>query len=264
MRKATIVLLALSLFVIIAGCGNNDSSTEGPVYKIATDATYAPMEYMKDGKIVGFDIDFLEAVMNEAGLDYKVENTGWEPLFENVQQATEFSGGISSVSITEERKQTFDFSVPYFESRNMILVKGESAVATSADLKDKKVAVQVGTTADELMSNLLGKSNSNLKRFESNALAFLELQNDGVDAVVADNFIVLDYIKNNPSEGFKAVTDDVAFDAEYYGIILPKDSELKAKIDEAINKIMDNGKYAEVYKKWFQAEPNIENLKNAQ
>jgi glutamine transport system substrate-binding protein len=262
MKKLALVLLVFVLAFAVTACGSSDDSSKEKTYTVGTDATYAPMEFMDKDKIVGFDIDFLKAVMKEAGLNYKVKNVGWDALFASVKQATEVDLGISSVTINDERKQTYDFSAPYFESTNLIMVKEGSSVKSAADLKDLKVAVQGATTADDIISGLKGKTNTDLKRFESNALAFLEMDKGGVDAVVADNMIINEYVKNNPGKKYVAISD-TSFASEYYGLLLPKDSALKAKLDPAIKTVLSNGEYAKIYKKWFGTEPDLANL-NAQ
>ncbi|WP_426449630.1 basic amino acid ABC transporter substrate-binding protein [Paenibacillus sp. S-38] len=273
--KIVLTLMTLTTFLFTAACGTESAApgsgtstgsgaAGGEVtYKIATDASYAPMEYMDKDKITGFDIDFLAEVMKEAGLKYEVTNVGWDTMLESVKQGKEYQAGISSVSITDERKQTYDYSIPYFESTNMILLKEGSTVKSAEDLKGKKVAVQGATTADTIMSGILGKDSTDLKRFESNALALMELESGGVEAVVADIAIVREYIKNNPGKKFQSVRDEKNFEAEYYGILYPKGSELKAKLDPAVKKVLENGKFAEVYKKWFGEEPNVKKLLEA-
>lgn len=260
MKKMGLMLL-LVVMLVVAGCGN--ATSDEKVYKIASDGSYAPMEYMDKDKLVGFDIDFLKAVMDEAGLKYTVTNVGWEAMLESVKQGTEYDAAISAVSITDERKQTYDFSVPYYESTNMILVNEKSSVASAKDLVGKKVAVQTATTADVLMSDIMGKTNADLKRFESNALALMELANGGVDAVVADITVVQDYMKNNPDMKLKGLVDKDSFGAEYYGMLYPKNGELKAKLDPAIKKVIENGTYAKIYKEWFGEEPNVSGLLQA-
>lgn len=241
--------------------GTASTTTGDETIKVATDASYAPMEFMDLDKISGFDIDFLAAVMAEAGLKYEVTNIGWDTLLESVKQGTEYKAGISAVSITDERKETYSFSIPYFESTNMIMVKEGSPIKSATDLKDKTVAVQNGTTADILMSKIMGQNSTNLKKFDSNTLALLELDNGGADAVVADIAVVREYIKNNPNNKLVGITDNTNFNSEYYGLIYPKDSDLKAKIDPAIQTVIDNGKYAEIYQKWFGTAPDLTNLK---
>ncbi|WP_454193028.1 basic amino acid ABC transporter substrate-binding protein [Paenibacillus sp. Marseille-Q7038] len=268
MIKKLGVIFLVFIIAVLSACGKeaspasvtggDDQVTES--VKLATDAAYAPMEFMDKGKITGFDIDFVAAVMEEAGMSHEVINTGWDAMLTSVQQGTEYKAGISSVSITEERKQTYDYSLPYFESTNMILFNKGAGITSALDLTDKKVAVQGATTADSLMTKIIGKDNNNLKRLDSNALALMELEGGGVDAVVADVAIVQEYMKNNPNKPFDSVLDPENFVSEYYGILFPKGSELKAQIDSAIKKIIENGKYTEIYKKWFGEEPDMSRL----
>ncbi|MFD1956983.1 basic amino acid ABC transporter substrate-binding protein [Paenibacillus thailandensis] len=270
MKKGIMLVFLTLIMAIVAGCGakTNESAGGGfadgeqaKVYKIATDASYAPMEMMDKDKIVGFDIDFLAEVMKEAGLSYEVVNTGWDPLMTSLESASsEFAGAISAISITDERKQTYDFSFPYYESTNMIVSKEGSGIASALDLKGKKVAVQGGTTADELMTDIMGEGNTDLKKFDNNTLALMELENGGAEAVVADIAIIREYLKNNPDAKLEGVLDKENFGVEYYGVMFPKGGELKAKLDPAIKTVIENGKYAEVYKKWFGEEPDTKAL----
>jgi len=274
MKKWGLLLLAVLLVAALAACGKRDDTTapgnsqgggaaQDKVYKFATDAAYAPMEFMDKDQIVGFSPEFLALVMQEAGLKYELVNTGWDPMLEFVKQGTEYDAGISSISITEERKQTYDYTVPYFESVNMIMSKKGSGLTTAEALKDKKVAVQNGTTADIIMSEIMGKDNPNLRRFETNTLAFMEMQNGGVDAVVADNAVIGEYLKQNPDKDYEGHIDP-NFPSEFYGILLPKGSELKAKLDPAIKKVVASEAFKELYRKWIGGEPNVERILKAQ
>ncbi|SEC47325.1 basic amino acid ABC transporter substrate-binding protein [Paenibacillus sp. GP183] len=263
MKKWSVMIAAIVLIISLMGCASNGTGGSGKKVLVASDATYSPMEYMDKDKMTGFDIEFLAEVMKEAGISYEVKNVGWDAMLESVKQGTEYKAGISSITITDERKQSYDFSIPYFESINMILVKADSPVKSADDLKGKKVAVQGGTTADELMTKVMGTGNTSLKKFDSNAVALLEMEKGGVEAVVADIAVVREYVKNHPDKKLKSVPDTKNFVPEYYGIAFPKGSDLKAKIDPAIKKLMDNGSYAKLFKKWFNEDPNIANIQKA-
>jgi glutamine transport system substrate-binding protein len=284
MKKGWLLALIVILTVVASGCGAKEKggaaavesspiasdsvaveSESAPVvtYRFASDASYAPMESMDKEKIVGFDIDFLAAVMKEAGLEYDIKNIGWDNLLESVKIGKEFDAGISAITISDDRKQSYDFSIPYFESTNMILVNEGSDIKSALDLKGKKVAVQGATTADKLMTGIMGEGNTDLKRFESNALALLELASNGVDAVVADSAVVQEYVKNNPDKKFKGIYDRENFASEYYGIAFPKGSELKAKLDPAVKKVLESDTYKEIYKKWIGYEPDMTGVLNA-
>ncbi|RKP50035.1 basic amino acid ABC transporter substrate-binding protein [Cohnella endophytica] len=269
MRKVGLgaIIASLALVLVLSGCGaknkaagNKDAAEPVKVYRFASDGTYPPMENMDKDKLVGFDIDFLAAVMEEAGLEYEVKNLGWDALLESVKQGKEYDAGISSITISDDRKKTYDFTIPYFESTNMILTKEGSDIKSAADLKGKKVAVQGATTGDKLMTGIMGEGNKNLKRFESNALALLELSSNGVDAVVADIAIVNEYVKNNPGKKFVGILDRTNFESEYYGIAFPKGSELKELLDPAIKTVLESDTYKEIYAKWIGGEPDMTTL----
>jgi glutamine transport system substrate-binding protein len=266
--KLVTVLMVLSLAFVLSACGTSKTNgsangDEKKTLRVVTDAAYAPFEYQDKGKVVGFDVDFIKAVGKAAGYNMDVQHVGWDPVFTELKEKTA-DIGISSITITDERKQTYDFSNPYFLSKNEILVPKDSNIASAQDLNGKRVAVQNGTTGQEAVEKLFGKNNSKLKKFENNNLAILELKSGGADAVVADNSVVETYVKNNPNDNFKFIEDDGAFENEFYGLMLPKGSKLKADLDKGIKKVIDDGTYAKIYKKWFKVNPDLTTLKEQQ
>ena len=105
------------------------------VYVVGTDAAYAPFESQNQkGEIVGFDIEVVQAVAKKAGIEVKFVNTPWEGIFNALGQGDR-DMVVSAVTITDERKQTMDFSNPYFDAQQLIAVKENSKVAKFADLK---------------------------------------------------------------------------------------------------------------------------------
>lgn len=253
-RKFKMGLIGLSAaFLVACSSGSGDKLTVG------TDAAYAPFESLDGDKIVGFDVDLLDAVMKEAGLDYELKNKGWDPLFIALQNE-EVDAGISAITINDDRKKSYDFSSPYFESINMILAKEGTSIKSAKDLEGMKVSVQNGTTGQAALEKMFGKS-ENIKKYENNVLAIQALLNGEVEAVVADNAVVQEYEKNNPDKKLVTISDKENFESEFYGIIFPKDGEHQEEINKAMKKIIDDGKYTEIYKKWFGEEPNVDVLK---
>ncbi|MCD4838239.1 MULTISPECIES: basic amino acid ABC transporter substrate-binding protein [Neobacillus] len=259
-------LIVSAFLLVLSACGASETSGGGEKKKtlrVVTDAAYAPFEYQDKGEVVGFDVDFIKAVAKQAGYEVKVEHVGWDPLFVEIKGKTA-DLAVSAITINDDRKQTYDFSVPYFLSTNKILIPKDSDIKSAADLKDKVVAVQNGTTGQEAVETLLGKENKNVKKFKDNNLAIMELKNGGADAVVADNTVIEEYVKNNPNENFIVIEDEGAFDKEFYGVLFPKESKLKAEFDKAIKEMMENGEYAKIYKKWFKVDPDLSELKAQQ
>jgi polar amino acid transport system substrate-binding protein len=225
------------------------------VYVVGTDAAYAPFESQNEkGEIVGFDIDVVKAVAQKAGIEVKFVNTPWEGIFNALGQGDR-DLIVSAVTITDERKQTMDFSTPYFDAVQLIAVKGNSKVSKFADLKKLKVGVQTGTTGDEAVTKLLGKTSTAIKRFESTPLALKELEAGGVDAVVADNGVISHYVANNADAKFKTVADP-SFAPEQYGVALKKgNTELLDKVNKGLADIKADGTYDKIFASYFGAAP---------
>ena len=225
------------------------------VFVVGTDAAYAPFESQNEkGEIVGMTIDMLSAVASKAGVEIKFVNTPWEGIFNSLQQGDR-DILASSITITDERKQTMDFTNPYFDAYQLIAVKANSKVAKFDDLKKLKVGVQTGTTGDEVVTKQQGKNSTNIKRFESTPLALKELEAGGVDAVVADNGVVINYVTNNPGAKFKTVSDK-AFAPEQYGFAVKKgNAELLEKLNKGLADIKADGSYDKIYAKYFGAAP---------
>ena len=225
------------------------------VYVVGTDAAYAPFESQNEkGEIVGFDIDVVKAVAAKAGIEVKFVNTPWEGIFNTLAQGDrDFL--VSSITITDERKQTMDFSSPYFDAQQLMAVKKDSKIAKFDDLKKLKVGVQTGTTGDEVVTKLQGKESTNVKRFESTPLALKELEAGGVDAVVADNGVVVHYVANNAGSNFKTIADS-SFAAEQYGLAVKKgNADLLAKLNKGLTEVKADGTYNTIYAKYFGAAP---------
>ncbi|MDP2257096.1 MAG: basic amino acid ABC transporter substrate-binding protein [Polaromonas sp.] len=225
------------------------------IYVVGTDAAYAPFESQNGkGEIVGFDIEVVQAVAQKAGMEVKFLNTPWEGIFNSLGQGDR-DLLVSAITITDERKQTMDFSAPYFDAQQLIAVKKDSKIAKFDDLKRLKVGVQNGTTGDEVITRLQGKDSANIKRFESTPLALKELEGGGVDAVVADNGVVVHYVNNNANAQFRTISD-TSFAAEQYGIAVKKgNAELLEKINKGLAAMKTDGTYDQIYAKYFGAAP---------
>ena len=253
--------------LLLAACGKKEAppaaaaaasapaAAPAKVYVVGTDAAYAPFESQNEkGEIVGFDIDVVKAAAAKAGIEVKFVNTPWEGIFNALGQGDR-DMIVSSVTITDERKQTMDFSTPYFDAVQLIAVKANSKIGKFDDLKKLKVGVQTGTTGDEAVTKLLGKTSTSIKRFESTPLALKELEAGGVDAVVADNGVVIHYVANNAGSKFKTVADK-SFAPEQYGIAIKKgNADLVAKVNKGLAEIKADGSYDKIFAQYFGAPP---------
>ncbi len=253
-RLLSLSFLLVIISIVMVGCGTDkeeaDSSNSGDGAKeklvIATDATYAPMEYMDDkGEIVGIDIEIVNAIAEAAGVEVEYKNYGWEPLFPAVKGG-EVDFAVSSITITEERQKEFDFTDPYFKANQLILVPEDSDVTNFEDLKDKKVSAQINTTGHIVVGELLGKTSKNIVATETMPFAIMEMINGNADAAVGDNAVIIDYQKNNPNVKLKLI-EDPSFEIEYYGLMVKKgNQEVLDILNEGIKKIKENGKLKEI------------------
>ncbi len=261
-RRSLHVALCTLLAAGFVACGKQEpapavapgaSAAAARVLVVGTDAAYAPFESQNEkGEIVGFDIDIVKAVAQKAGLEVKFVNTPWEGIFNALKQGDR-DLLVSSITITDERRQTMDFTAPYFDAHQLIAVRTDSKVTRFDDLKTLKVGVQTGTTGDEAISKLQGKTSANIKRFEGTPLALSELETGGIDAVVADNGVVVNYVKNNGGNKFRTV-NDAAFTPEQYGIAVKKgNAELLGKLNQGLAAIKADGSYDRIHAQYLGA-----------
>lgn len=248
--------VGFSAALVLAACGggtSTPSTSEGgaTVLKVATEPAFPPFESQgPDGNLVGFDIDLMNAIGEQAGMEVQFESLPFDGIIPALQSNT-VDAAISGMTITEERAKTVDFSRPYIKAGLAIAVQeGTDNITSMADLENKKIAVQIGTTGAEQAASIPG---AKLSTFDSAPLALQELVNGNVDAVINDAPVTLDAIASGNIKGLKVVGNLLT--EEYYGIAMPKGSENVARVNDALAAMMDNGTYAEIYQKWFGTEP---------
>ncbi len=245
MNRRTLALalgLALTLPALNASAQNRE-------LVVASSATYAPFAFEnKDKQIVGFDIDIINAVAKQQGLKIKVVNTPWSGIFAALNNG-DVDLVISGVTINDKRKQSYDFSPPYFIAHQLIAVAKNSTATTLKSLAGKKVAVVNASTADDVASREFGKTNPNIHRFESTPLIISELAGGGVDAAIGDNGVIAYRVSQNPE--LKSV-EDPSFPEEGFGIVVKKgDKVMQDKLTAGLAAIRADGSYNTIYKKWF-------------
>lgn len=228
------------------------SASAGPrSIKVATDATWPPMEMVNANKqIVGFDIDFLNAVAKEAGLKVTFKNTAWDGIFAGLESG-KYDAIISSVTITEERKQKYDFSDPYIQIGQILVVpKTDKISKLISDLKGKKVGAQIGTTgAFEIKKN----SGVELKSYDEIGLAFEDMAAGRISGVVCDEPTAAQFAlqKKEYSTKFKIV--GAAFTHEGYGITVKKgNAELLALLNKGIKAVKAKKIDEKLRKQWLR------------
>ena len=222
-------------------------------YIVATDASYAPMEYMENNEVVGFSHDLLKAAADTQGIKLQFVNTPFEGLFANVDKG-DSDIGLASITIRPDREEQLDFSQPYFQATQMIAVNEQNSanIKTFADLKERTASVQAATSGDLILQDLQGKDSANIKRFEVMPLAFKELESAGVDAVVGDSSVVSYYVKQHPESKLTTIVDP-NFETENYGFAFKKgrNDGLREAINQGLAQIVADGTYDKIHQQWF-------------
>ena len=222
---------------------------------VGSSATYRPFAYENPNKeIVGYDVDIIKAVAQKAGVLIKIVNTPWTGIFAALNNG-DVDLIISGVTINDKRKQSYDFTAPYFEARQLIAVPKDSSVKTLKDLAGKKVGVVNGSTGDDIASRQFGKTNSDIRRFESTPVVISELVNNGLDAAIGDNGVIS--FRAQDHKQLKTVNDP-SFPKEFFGIVVKQGNKaLLDKLNAGLAAVKADGSYANIYKKWFNADAPV-------
>jgi polar amino acid transport system substrate-binding protein len=264
-RQTTYVFLGLIVLSLLLGACAQPAATATPPpapaeteaptamttekIRVASDATWPPFEMVDEAskEVVGFDIDLLNAIAEKAGLEVEIINVAFDPLLAGIATC-QYDAAISAMTITEERKKDMLFSDPYFEAGQVVTVQASNTDITGKDsLAGKSVGAQIGTTG-AIETEKLG---ANLKTYDEIGLAYQDLINGQVDAVIADNPLALGYVGQNPD---KLKTVGEVFTDENYGIAICKNKpELQAKINEGLAAVKSEGLIDQFTQKWISA-----------
>ena len=265
MKKIVSLLLAVALLcgcvAMLGSCGG-DEKNELVIY---TEAGFAPYEFVYENKIVGVDIKIMEAVAAKLGKTLVVEDVAFDSIIGAVKSG-KADAGAAGITITGERAEEVDFSIPYSSTEQYVIVKADNTTITNLEtMKGKNVGVQQGTTSDFLVSELIsegGLAGSTLTPYEAPALAAAALGTK-IDAVVTDKLTaeVIVASSNGAYKTFKftkADGSDVA-EVEEYGIAVAKgNAELLATINEVLTELLANGSIAAWEKEYNDLYSQIE------
>ena len=218
---------------------------------VGTGSTYRPFGYLTpDNKLIGFDVDVITAIAEAAKLKISIVSTPYGALIPGLNNGDR-DIAISAMTITPQRQEAVDFSSPYQIAHLVVLASPTATENNLADFKTRRIGVGLGQTSDTAVSELFGKTSPNIRRFENTPLLVEELLQGGIDAAVGDVSVMSFYQKANPEKKLR-VLKDARFKDSYIGIAVKKgNKELLTKLNAGLKQIIDNGKYATIFKKWF-------------
>lgn len=222
------------------------------VLTVGTNAEFPPFEYVDDnGEPDGFDVALIKAIGEKLGVSVEVENMEFDALVSSI--GSKIDVAIAGMTVTDERKASVDFSNPYYEAVQYVIVPADSEIATAEDLVGKTIGVQLGTTGDFIASDDIADTTVN--QYNKGVDAVNDLINGRVDCVIIDK---------NPAqvfaskfEGQLVALDGAQFEfgVEEYAIALPKgNTDLAEKVNAALAEIKADGTFDELVKTYIEGE----------
>lgn len=260
MKKIAIGLTAMMMTFSLAACGDKKEETTaagsqdaaGGQIVFGTNAEFPPFEFVSGSGIIdqydGIDVAIAKQIGTDIGKEATINNMEFDSLLIALQNG-QVDAVIAGMTVTDERKEAYDFSTPYYTATQVMIVKEDSDIKTAEDMKDKKIVVIQGYTGETCVKDL-GYS---YEAFKKGTEAVLELVNGKCDVVVIDSATAQKFVGDN--EGLKIVEDPAAFEAEEYAIAVKKgNTELLNQINASIQKMLDNGTVSELSAKYLDMD----------
>ncbi|MDR2546655.1 MAG: basic amino acid ABC transporter substrate-binding protein [Lachnospiraceae bacterium] len=236
MKKFFACIITASLMLgVLASCSSDDG-----VLTVGTNADFPPFEYIGDnGEPDGFDIALIKEIGSRIGREIVIEDMEFSALIAAIGSRIDVA--IAAMTVTEERRQTVDFSEPYYEAIQYVIVPVESDISSMADLEGLTIGVQLGTTGDFIAEDIEGAV---VIQYVKGLDAVNDLLNGRVDCVIIDRNPALVFVERH--DGILRAVEGYlfGFDAEYYAIAMPKgDTDLATQINQALRDIKADGTY---------------------
>ena len=241
-RRLLLALVAVSLL-----CGQAMAAEK---FVVATDCTWPPMEMLDANKQPeGFDVDFIKAVAKAASFEVDVRNIAWDGIFGGVATG-QYDIVASATTITEERQKQFDFSDPYYEVAQAVVLPAGKSIKTLADLKGKKVGGQIGTTGVFVIRK--AGVTVDLKEYDDVGLAIQDMLGGRLDAVICDDPVALYYVNKKADTAGKLNISFKTEEKEYYGFTVRQGrKDLVEKLNKGIKDVKASGVEAQLLQKWM-------------
>ena len=242
-KKMLALGLAAVMSLSLVACGDKESKSADGSKKekivFGTNAEFPPFEYVTSngaiGDFDGIDMAIAKNIADDMGKEVEINNMNFDSLLLALDNG-QADAIIAGMTVTDERKEACDFSIPYYTATQVMIVKEGSDIKKASDMKGKKIAVIQGYTGQTCVEDL-GYS---YETFMKGSEAIMELVNGKCDVVVIDSATAEKFIGDN--EGLAIVEDEEAFGAEQYAIAVKKgNTELLNQINDSIQKMLDNG-----------------------
>ncbi|QXJ58100.1 amino acid ABC transporter substrate-binding protein/permease [Enterococcus raffinosus] len=242
-----VVFLMASIFTLSFA---NKTDAAEKTYKIGTDLTFAPFEFQNsDGEYIGIDVDLLNQIAKDQNFKVDLRPLGFDSSIQGVQ-SDQLDGMIAGMSITDERKKTFDFSEPYFDSGIQMAVKNDNKdIKNYKDLKGKTVAAKIGTESATFLNKNKDKYGYEVKQYEAADAMYNALTNGNVEAIF-DDYPVLGYAVTN-GQPFKLVGEPEKGSSYGFAVKKGENKELLEKFNQGLKDLKENGSYDKIVSKYI-------------
>lgn len=251
-KIAAIILSVLMLCSCLTACGSKaatlDSVKKAGKLTVATSPDFPPFESLEDGKVVGIEVEIMELICKDLGVEMEIKQMDFDSVLPGVQTG-KYNVGMSGISVTPEREKNVKFSKPYCLAAQAIVVLEGSEIKAKADLDGKKVSVQSGTTAEEFCTT----NGYTVSSFKANADAQTALVEGKVAAWVIDDLTAADMVKKynegNPEK--KLVILDEAMTTEPYAFAFHlESSDLVDEVNKSLDKLLADGTIEKLFEKY--------------
>jgi len=252
---SALLLLVCGAVVFAGGSGEKstdlDAIRERGVLIVGLDDSFPPMGFRDESnEIVGFDIDLAKEAASRLGVDVEFKPVDWDGVILSLNKG-DIDLVWNGMTITESRQEKINFSKPYLDNRQIVILQAGSGISTKADLAGKVVGLQMGSSAEVALNNDadVAASLEEVKKYSNNVEALLDLAAGRTDAVVVDEIVGRYYIAKKPGV-YEVMAED--FGAETYGVGIRKsDTQLKAELDKVLDEMKADGSADEISRKWF-------------
>lgn len=263
-RKTIAGLAAAGLCMVAAACGGSDGSTAKGIrlvnegyLTVCTHLPYKPFQFTDDsGEVVGFDVDLLQLLADDLGVEMEVVDIGWNQITSGTAfTAQKCDVGMGAMTILPEREKALEISDPYFDATQALLVQADSGYEELGDLEGEELGVQTDTTGQVYAEDHAEEHGYTPKVFEDSLTEFNAVKSGDIAAAINDNGVLYDYAADNPDTEVTATFDT----GEQYGFAALEDDANADKLIDRLNDVLaeaqKSGEYDKIYKEWFGQLP---------
>jgi len=259
------LIAALAAGMIVAGCGDDDdgddATTGGEVstedlglveeglLTVGTDTPFPPFEIGQPPDISGYDIDVMDAIAEQLGLETEYIDTGFGTIFRDVANG-QFDAAAAASTILRSREKTVDFTDPYYEAQQALLVTEDSDIASVADLSGAIVGTQDGTTGETYANDETDADE--VRGFPEGPNAVSALSTGQVDAVIIDQPVAVDAVEKT---GGVEIVEEIPTEELYGFAVAPDNDALREAMNEALATLKEDGTITELYEEYFNSTP---------